>query len=72
MQCLFFRREISNQSDSKPLRREEEPWKRIHIDFAALKGRMFLIIVDSFTRWPEIYEMPTIFLKLQSNVSEGV
>uniref|UniRef100_A0A915DT16 RNA-directed DNA polymerase n=1 Tax=Ditylenchus dipsaci TaxID=166011 RepID=A0A915DT16_9BILA len=44
-----------------PWRREKEPWKRVHIDFAGpFKGRMFLIIVDSFTRWPEIYEMPTI------------
>uniref|UniRef100_A0A915CUK1 RNA-directed DNA polymerase n=1 Tax=Ditylenchus dipsaci TaxID=166011 RepID=A0A915CUK1_9BILA len=48
----------------RPWRREEEPWKRVNTDFAGpFKGRMFFIIVDFFTRWPEIFEMPTISLQ---------
>ena len=35
-----------------------EPWKRIHIDFASLfLGRSFLVVVDSYSKWPEIFQM---------------
>ena len=30
-------------------------WSRIHLDFASpLKGYNYLIVVDSFSRWPEV------------------
>ncbi len=36
----------------------ETPWTRIHLDFAGpLNGRMYLLIVDSHSKWPEIWEM---------------
>lgn len=32
------------------------PWSRIHIDFAGpFHGRNFLIIVDAYSRWPELF-----------------
>ena len=35
-----------------------EPWKKIHIDFASpFYGRTFLVIVDSYYKWPEIIQM---------------
>ena len=31
------------------------PWQRIHVDFARpFLGRMFLIIVDAHSKWPEV------------------
>ena len=33
----------------------EWPWQRVHIDFA---GRMFLIVVDAYSKWLEVLEMP--------------
>ena len=37
---------------------EEKPWDRIHADFAGpMDGKMYLIIVDAFSKWPEIVEM---------------
>ena len=34
------------------------PWQRIHIDFAGpFCRRMFLLIVDAHSKWPEIIEM---------------
>ena len=31
------------------------PWSRLHIDFAGpFQNRIFLIVVDSFSKWPEI------------------
>ncbi|XP_011883701.1 PREDICTED: uncharacterized protein K02A2.6-like, partial [Vollenhovia emeryi] len=36
----------------------EKPWQRLHIDLAGpLQNRMFLIIMDAHTKWPEVYDM---------------
>ena len=36
------------------------PWQRIHLDFAGpFKGKMFLLVVDAHSKWPEIVEMPS-------------
>ena len=36
------------------------PWQRVHVDFAGpFSGRMFLLIVDSHSKWPEIQIMST-------------
>ena len=35
-----------------------KPWARIHLDFAGpFLGRMFLIVVDAHSKWPEVVEM---------------
>ncbi|XP_065092789.1 uncharacterized protein K02A2.6-like [Ochlerotatus camptorhynchus] len=41
------------------------PWQRLHIDFAGpIDGLWFLIIVDAFSRWPEIYPTKTTTAKV--------
>ena len=36
------------------------PWKRIHIDFAGpFLDKMFLIVVDAHSKWPEVVQMST-------------
>ena len=48
-----------------PARNEPSPWptpncawERIHVDFAGpLEGLMFLIVVDAFSKWPEVVHM---------------
>lgn len=36
----------------------DQPWKRIHIDFAGLfQGAMFLVVVDSHSKWLEVIPM---------------
>ena len=36
----------------------ESPWQRIHIDFAGpMDNLMFLIVVDAFSKWPEVFPM---------------
>lgn len=38
----------------------EAPWSRLHIDYAGpFLGRMFLIIVDSHSKWIEVYPTKT-------------
>jgi len=35
-----------------------KPWQRIHMDFAGpMKGKMYLIVVDAHSKWPEVVEM---------------
>ena len=35
-----------------------EPWARLHLDFAGpFQGRMFLVLVDAYTKWLEVIPM---------------
>ncbi|CAH8601572.1 unnamed protein product [Schistosoma rodhaini] len=34
------------------------PWSRVHVDFAGpINGKQFLIIIDAFSKWPEVHYM---------------
>ncbi|XP_044755014.1 uncharacterized protein K02A2.6-like [Coccinella septempunctata] len=38
----------------------EGPWQRLHIDFAGpIKGDFFMIVVDAYSKWPEIVNTKT-------------
>ena len=38
--------------------KEQEPWSRVHMDHAYVKGvGLILILVDSFSGWPEIVQV---------------
>lgn len=34
-----------------------QPWTRIHLDFLQHKGRTYLILIDSSSKWIEVFEM---------------
>ncbi|KAK6763960.1 hypothetical protein RB195_024335 [Necator americanus] len=37
---------------------EKKPWDRIHVDYAGpVNGRMYLVVVDAYSKWPEVFEM---------------
>ena len=39
----------------------ESPWLRLHIDFAGpLNGQYYFILVDAYSKWPEIFQMNRI------------
>lgn len=43
-----------------PWKYPDKPWKRIHVDFAGpFLGSMFLIMVDSYSKWPIVKQMRT-------------
>lgn len=54
-------KKVINNPEKAPLikfPKAKFPFDRIHVDFAdPFKGKMYLIIVDSFSKWTEIYEM---------------
>ncbi|XP_055714762.1 uncharacterized protein K02A2.6-like [Phlebotomus papatasi] len=31
------------------------PWQRIHLDYAKYKGDYFFLIIDSYSKWPEVF-----------------
>ena len=41
----------------QPWPKTDTPWTRLHIDYAGhLNGHYFLVVVDSFTKWPEVFK----------------
>ena len=48
-------------------------WSRVHIDFAGpLNGNMYLIIVDAYSKWPEIIQMPTVTSSMTINALKRI
>ena len=33
------------------------PWHRVHLDFAEEEGRHYLVVVDAYSKWPEVVMM---------------
>ena len=51
-------RNMPPESPNHPWEYPDKPWKRIHVDFAGpFLGSMFLIIVDSYSKWPIVAQM---------------
>ncbi|XGW10499.1 hypothetical protein V3C99_012187 [Haemonchus contortus] len=43
---------------------ETKPWNRVHIDFAGpINGKVYLVVVDSYSKWPEVLEMSSSTVK---------
>ena len=37
------------------------PWKQVHVDFAGpFLGQMFLIMIDAYSKWSEVYPMKSV------------
>ena len=47
------------QASFIPWSRTEKPWQRVHIDFCALQGKQFLIMVDAYSKWLCVESMNT-------------
>ena len=62
--------ETASNPRRAPIHRWEypaSPWQRLHIDFAGpLFGKMYLVLVDAYSKWPEIVEMESTRQKRQS------
>lgn len=49
------------------------PWERIHVDFAGpFKGRMYFIVVDSHSKWPEVVPMSSTTSTATVNVLRDI
>lgn len=44
-----------------PWEHTKNPWERVHLDFAGpMRGRYYLVLVDSHSKWPEVVPMRDI------------
>ena len=49
-------RNMPPESPIHPWEFPDRPWQRIHVDFAGpFMGCMFLIVVDTRSKWPEVF-----------------
>ena len=55
-QCLLAR-DRPARATPHPWTPATQPWERIHIDYCQFDSRDWLVIVDSFTKWVEVYKM---------------
>ena len=52
-----------------PWPKTDRPWSRIHADFAGpLDGYHYLIVVDSYSKWPEVFRCKTPTTEITINV----
>ena len=52
---------MPNAAPSHPWESTTKPWVSVHLDFAGpFLRKMYLIIVDSFTKWVEVHPMNDI------------
>ena len=57
--CQIFKND-PGRTPLHPWETPNEAWERVHINFARpFKGKMWLIIVDAFSKWPEVIQMTT-------------
>ena len=35
----------------------DAPWTRLHVDFAEFKEKQYRVVIDAFTKWPEVHEL---------------
>ena len=33
------------------------PWQRIHVDYTEVKGQQFLLVINSHSKWTEVFPM---------------
>ncbi|XP_041378038.1 uncharacterized protein K02A2.6-like [Gigantopelta aegis] len=51
----------------------DAPWKRLHIDFAGpFHGHMYLVVVDSHSKWPEVFIMKTTTAEKTIEILRGL
>ncbi|XP_029709184.2 uncharacterized protein K02A2.6-like [Aedes albopictus] len=60
--CTAGKAPIKTTLESWPI--PDKPWSRIHVDYAGpVDGVFFLVVVDSYTKWPEVYATKTTTTK---------
>ena len=42
-----------------PWQHPSSPWDRTHVDFGEWNQKYFLVVVDAFSKWPEVRHMPS-------------
>ena len=46
-----------NKETPHPWIYPSEPFERVHVDFAEFQGQHYLLVIDAFSKWPDIYQL---------------
>ena len=49
-----------------------EPWQRVHVDFAEVKGQHFLLLVGSHSKWLEVFPMTSTTASATINILKSL
>ena len=55
--CQEQRNKPAISTPTHPWIYPEGPWKRVRTDFVEYGGRHYLLLVDAFSKWPEVHEL---------------
>ncbi|XP_062509042.1 uncharacterized protein K02A2.6-like [Corticium candelabrum] len=58
--CEQCRKQKSRPSTTKPSHPRiypTSPWQRVYAEFAEFAGKQYLLIVDAFSKWPEVHKL---------------
>ncbi|XP_055522952.1 uncharacterized protein K02A2.6-like [Wyeomyia smithii] len=51
----------------------EKPWQRVHLDYAGpMAGQYYLILVDAFSKWPEVIRTKDITTAATTHLLRGI
>lgn len=50
----------------------EKPWTRLHADFAEHDGKRYIVIIDAFSKWPEVKQLTSTTAKSTSSAFSEV
>ena len=45
----------------------QRPWERVHVDHAYFDGRLLLVAVDAYLKWPKVHNVSSISAQQTSN-----
>ena len=57
--CQEQRHKPATTTPTHPWIYPDGPWERVHADFAEYGGKYYLLLVDAFSKWPEVHELHT-------------
>ena len=57
--CQSLRGKSARIDPPHPWIYPQKPWERVHADFCEVAGKQYLLMVDSFSKWPEVHELGT-------------
>ena len=55
-----------------PWQHPNAPWDRVHIDYGEWKNHHFLVLIDSFSKWPEVKVVSTTTTRMTVNVLSDI
>ena len=57
--CPTYQEQRATTTPTHPWIYPNGPWERVHADFAEYGGKYYLLLVDAFSKWPEVHELHT-------------